>query len=490
MKSKFILYSFFILAAASCNKDFLEIPPETSVTTPIFFKSEEDFIQAINGTYAVLRSLYRNAYVMGEMRSDNTHYIIKINDRGGQNVEKEQIADFLNDGNNRYGNEKWNACYSIIARANEILARIDDIQFSEASKNNIKGQAHFLRAFAYFELVQYFGDLPLHLVPVTGQADAALPKTPKAGIYDQIMKDAQTAAGFLPGKPAQEPGRVTSGSAKTLMGYVHMTLKQYVQAETVLKEVTTMGYGLLADYAAVFTLANKNSVESIFEVQYMQGTQGVQNSIIYDFLPSLTDMAQLPGAVTGNNAATGGWNTPSEDLIAAYEPNDKRKNVSIAFYNNGTQNIPYIVKYLHSHANFNNLDDNWPVYRYADVLLLLAEAANEQNKTTEALGYLNNTFGVASIRGRAGLAPVTTTNQATLRTIIEKERRLELAFENHRWLDLVRTGRAVQVMNAYGAVLKSSGNHSYLLPQSYNVTDAGLLFPIPQSQIDLNPQLK
>lgn len=286
-----------------------------------------------------------------------------------------------------------------------------------------------------------------------------------------------------------------------------MTLKRYADAETLLKTLSGMGYQLLPNYASVFSTANKNSRESIFEVQYLQGAQGGQQSnFIYLFLPRTASTAMITGVAT-NNTGIGGWNTPTQDLIDAYEPGDARKDASIGIAE-GTYNasniftisanksvenytpaagkigVPYIKKYLNPHSTANNTNDNWPIYRYADALLLLAESLNEQHRPAEALPYLNQ------VRDRAfgvGVSPVTTTDEAELRDIIAHERRVELAFENHRWHDLVRTGKAIDVMNAHGAALKAAYN--YLTADTYQVTQNRLLFPIPQSERELNRDL-
>lgn len=495
MKTKIILFASLILTLNAC--DFLDIPPQNFLSSAAFYETEEDFEQAINGAYAGLYPIYNEDYIMGEIRSDNTHYIFKSGDRGGQNVQREQIADFMEDPSNRYTNNRWSNSYILIARTNQILSSIEKPVFSETVKKNIKGQALFLRAFTYFYLVQYFGDVPLHLVPSTGLHDVALPKTPINEIYKQIVADLNEATILLPTKKEQTKGRVTNGTANMLLAHIYMTLKQYVEAETVLKElILSQQYALLADYSSIFELSNKNSSESIFEIQYLQGTMGIQSNFIYKFIPGLLDTKELTG-VYGNNQSFGGWNTPTDDLLQSYELGDKRKEASIGYYVDEKGNsYPYVKKYLHSHLNFDNTDDNWPVYRYANALLLLAEALNEQDKSAEAITYINNVFGETSIRARAGLNAITTSDQHSLRELIIKERRIELAFENHRWLDLVRTGKAVEVLSAYGQKVKASPQKYYYpdgsspLPQSYNVNENHLKFPIPDRQIVLNPLLK
>ncbi len=483
MKIKNYILGTIVLWATACSSDFLDEAPKTSISSATFYQTESDYKQAVSGAYATLRSLYGDAYVMGEMRSDNTDYNYKTNDRGGQNIEKEDIAGFIDISANQYSNRKYYACYRGISRCNAILDRIDDSAISATAKQTYGGEAKFLRAFYYFELVQYFGDVPLYIEEVTSESGAALPRSPKADVYVQITKDATEAAAQLP-VTQTEKGRVTQGSAKTLLGYVYMTLKDYANAETALKSVTTLGYDLMPDYADLFKTANKNSIESIFEVQYLQGNQGLQNNFTYQFIPALVNTNVITG-LTGNNQSIGGWNVPTDDLLAAYETGDKRKDGSISMGYTDAEgqfvSSPFINKYLNPHSIFNNCNDDWIVYRYADVLLLLAECLNEEAKPADALLYLNK------VRARAGLADVTTTVQTTLRDVIAKERRVELAFENHRWLDLVRTGEAIEVMTAFGVKMKQK--YSYLLSRTYNVTADKLIFPIPFDERLLNPEL-
>src|SRR3954470_4616536 len=192
MKLQIIGAAFLVMALSSCKKDFLEIQPETTLTTPVFFKTQADFEQAINGAYAPLRALYNNAWAMGEIRSDNTTYILNPNNRGL--LDAEQIADFINTSNNGTVTAKYTNDYLIIARANQVLAPIDAADFDQAVKDNIKGQALFLRALSYFDLVQYFGKVPLHLSPVETREQTSLPLTSTDSIYTQIIADAQQAA--------------------------------------------------------------------------------------------------------------------------------------------------------------------------------------------------------------------------------------------------------------------------------------------------------
>ncbi len=494
MKKILITAFAMSLLLSSCSQDFLEIPSETSLSTATFYKTEADFQQAINGAYAPLRSVYNGtsgvnvsgAWAMGELRSDNTTYIFNPAYRG--EIDPEAIADFTNQASNSVSTAKYVADYQIIARANQVLAPIDGVDFSEASKNNIKGQAYFLRALAYFDLVQYFGKVPLHLVPVTDREGAALPLSEVAAVYDQIIADATKAAALLLPKSTQEAGRATSGAAKTLLGNVYVVQKKWPLAETILKEVIDSNeYQLiLGDYASVFSVSNKNNSESVFEVQFKEGSEGYASSFIYEMLPmpmTAAQVASITGASNTQALGTEAYNIPTPDLIAAYETGDLRKDKSIATVVLGGKTYPYIKKLLQPHSQARITGTNWPVYRYAEVYLLYAEALNEQGKSVSH--YLND------VRNRAGLLNSLAIGQANIRTAILAERRVELAFENKRWTDLVRTGTAETVMAAYGARVKANPQAYYfpagLAPAPAAFGTISLLFPLPASESLLSP---
>lgn len=487
MKTKIFAIAILTCLVSACKKSFLEIPSKTGLSAQFYFKSQSDFQQAINGAYAPLRGAYNGsagAWVMGELRSDNTTYKYNPNDRG--TIQAEFVADFQDDNSSGSTPNKYVSDYQVIARANQILALIDGVDFDVAAKNNIKGQAFFLRAFAYFDLVQYFGSVPLHIKPAATLEDTALPLSTPDDVYKQIIADAEQAATLLPDKATQEQGRVTVGSAKTLLGNVYIVQKRWAEAETTLKGVT--GYSLVGNYADVFSVDTKNNSESIFEIQYKEGTEGLQSNFFYIFLVqpiSGPEISALTGIPNENPRSVEGYNIPTPDIIAAYEPNDKRKDASIGTVTAGGIQYPFIKKYLHKHTLPDNTNDNWPVYRYAEVLLFIAEALNEQNKTGDALPYINQ------VRSRAGLPAIGGGSQQEIRNAIIRERRVEFAFENKRWLDLVHFGIAEEVMRAYGSRVKTNPQAYYFppgfgpAPASY--TNIRILFPIPASEVALNP---
>lgn len=492
-----ILLSGIIITCSSCKK-FLDVVPETSLSSATFFKTESDFQQAVNAAYVPLRAIVNNnAWVLEEEHSDNTYYA--RNPLFGAVDNTENVADFAvptangitTNGNVRdlYRNE-----YQIIARTNQILTNIDAIDFDQASKDNIKGQACFLRAYAYFELVRLFGKVPLHLTPVTNRQQAALPLSPVDSIYIQIKKDASDAVSLLPAKSKQEPGRATSGAAATLLANVYVVLKDWTNAETLLKTVVQSGeYSLMPDYNDAFSTStgNKNNKESIFEVQFKEGSDGYAGGFLYSFLPlpMMADEVETITGVSNPQPLSGeGNNIPTPDIIAAYENGDKRKDASIAYITLSTslranKVFPYIKKYAKQHALQGNTGTDWPCYRYSEVLLFLAEALTENGKPAEAATYLN------MVRARAGLGATTATGQADMLTAIYHERRVELAFENKRWFDLVRTGMVNTVIPAYGQRIISNPSAYYYpagsIPPSNAFTIFDTVFPLPADEAAL-----
>ncbi len=475
-----------ILLSSSCD-NFLDVYSETSLSSETYYKTQSDFEQAVNGAYAPLRGLYNGnegAWAMGELRSDNTTYKFNPNDRG--TISGEYIKDFIEEDNNIIPLNKWVSNYTIISRVNYLLEPIDNIDFDENIKNNLKGQALFLRALSYLDLVQYFGDIPLHLSPVKSQDETSLPLSPQNDIYKQIISDAGTASLLLPGKAEQEAGRATKGAAQMVLANAYINLKQWEKADSVLNVIT--GYNLVKPYSMVFDTSNKNNEESIFEIQYKEGTEGYASSFFYTFLPQPITAEEIT-AITGineNSRNIEGYNIPTPDIINAYESGDERKDASIGTIIANGQPCPYIKKYCHPHALSGNTDDNWPVYRYAETLLFKAEVANELDRPAEACGYLND------VRERAGLGRTfSSSDKDAIREAIFKERRVELAFENKRWLDLVRSGKAEQVMKDYGNRVKANPQ-AYYFPNGYTVptsayTNIPIFYKLPASDAALSP---
>ena len=497
MKKILTLVGIIALSQTSCQDDFLTIVPETSLSSAIFFTSEADFQQAVNGAYVPLRTIVDDeAWLLGEMHSDNTYFA--RNYLFGATEQQEDIADFAipSDGGvttNVHVRNQYQLDYQIIARANQVLAEIDNVEFDEASKQNLRGQALFLRGYAYFELVRYFGSVPLHLTPVTERSEAALPLATSEEIYAQIIEDVTAAASLLPPKSEQEPGRVTSGAANTLLANVYVVREQWAEAEALLREVVESNeYALMPDYADAFTTntANKNNMESVFEVQFKEGADGLNGDYLYSFMPrpiAAEELVTITGTSNPQPLNGEGNNIPTPDIIAAYEEGDRREAASIDYITiEGSawadKTYPYIKKFAEEHSLHGNHGMNWPIYRYSEVLLFLAEALNEQGKTAEAATYLNQA------RARAGLGEA----QGDLGEAIFRERRVELAFENKRWFDLVRTGRAIETITAYGNRILANPQAYYYPeglaePRSNAFSNISLLYALPAEEADLSP---
>jgi hypothetical protein len=474
--------------------------PATALSSATFFVKEADFQQAVNAAYVPLRNIVNDrAYLLSEMHSDNTYYARNI--LFGATEQQEDLADFAvptanGITSNTHVTNQYRLDYQIIARANQILSEIDKVDFDATSKSNLKGQAQFLRAYAYFELVRYFGKVPLHLLPVTDRQGAALPLSDENAIFAQIIADAAAAAVALPGKANQEAGRATSGAAKTLLANVYLVQKKWAEAGSLMQEVVNSGeYSLMPTYENAFSnnTSNKNNAESVFEVQFLEGSAGLNGSFIYNFLPrpiSPVELKPITGTSNPQPITGEGNNIPTPDIIAAYEVGDQRKDASIAYVTLGgslrsNQVYPYIKKYAKTHTLHNNTGTNWPIYRYSEVLLFLSEALAEQGKTSESAKYLN------LVRSRAGLANSTATSQSDLRTAIQAERRVELAFENKRWFDLVRTGKALEVITAYGNRIKSKPLDYYYpegaVPRGNAFSNITLLYGLPADEASLSP---
>lgn len=489
-KNPFLIALLLSLSQFSCKEDFLVTTDPTRIGTEVFYKNETQFRQAVNGVYGQLQTITNSAYVFQELPSDNTTVDLNPLDRG--DAVRWEAFEFstVNAGNTDISG-LWRQYYAALYNINYTLEKLSTSGLDATAKAPIEGQLKFLRAYFYFHLVQYFGDLVL-VTSTLANPDQAfdLVRSPQAQVWVQIETDLKDAVASLPATyPAAQVGSATRGAALALLGKVYLTQKKYSEAVSTLKQVT--GYTLNPIYADNFNPAKKNGPESIFEVQYQGGNDlGEWSNFAYVFAPRAS-----AAAITGfANTPPGGRNIPTNDLIAAYEPGDLRKDASLKtnYTLNGTVvNIPYIIKYTHPHTISGRTDDNWPVLRYADVLLMLAEALNEQfGPTSEAYGYLNQ------VRTRAGLKEVAGLDKAAFKTAVLKERRVELAFENHRWFDLKRTMTPAELtafMNTYGAKERanptvSRGGISFTA-QDYVYSDYEYYLPIPASEILINSKL-
>jgi len=483
---KIIILLLFTALLSGCMDKFLKVEPIDFLDGNKFYQTEAQFDLAVNGAYSNLRSLYAGSmWSMGEMRSDNTTYQYNADDRSG--ADNEQIDEFRMNATSGTSSDCWSTSYNAIAKCNTILNRISEKTFEK--KDRFIGEAHFLRAFYYFNLVRFFGGVPLITKEVSSSSEAfdLDVRASVDDVYKLIISDLEVAVKNLPVScNASELGRATQGAANAVLAEVYMTLHQFDKAIPKLQSIISSGkYILLPDYASVFDINNENNAESIFEIQYIEGTSGQYSNFMYTFVPYNSGTEIIPNGV---DAGTGsGWNIPTQDMLDAYEKGDLRKAASLdtTFIDpNNEKMVPYIIKYSSTHASRYETGNNFPAIRYADVLLMMAECLNETaySANGQAATLINQ------VRSRAGLQPsMNLSSQADFRTAIAHERQVELAFEDHRWFDLLRTGKAKEVMAAHGEREKS------LKPEtvsSSSYSTIKLLYPIPSYQIQINPKLK
>lgn len=493
-KISIICIALLSLGQVSCDDNFLVTTDPTRIGSELFYKDQSQVEQALNGVYGQFQDITRASYLFQEFNSDNTTLDFNPVDRGGAAGWEAFEFSTVNSGNGEIS-AMWNRYYAALYNVNFALEKLAaSSNIAAEPKAQLEGQLKFMRALYFFDLVRYFGDVVLVTSTLNKPEEAfALLRSPQADVEAQIEKDLKEAVAGLPVRyDAANAGRVTKGAALTLLGKFYLTQKKYSEAVTTLKQVLPLGYRLVTDYADIFDPTKKNGPESIFEVQYQGGNDlGEHSNFMYVFAPRLSG-----GSITGfANGSPGGRNIPTRDLIASFEPGDVRKDISLKEgYTNAKGEyvpIPYINKYRHEHAISGRTDNNWPLLRYADVLLMLAEAINEQSGPTgEAYDYLNE------VRQRAGLQPLAGLDKDSFREKVLQERRVELAFENHRWFDLKRTktpAQLAQFMNAYGAREKANptvdrGGVIYST-LDYVFEEHEHIFPIPAPQILINDKL-
>lgn len=492
---KKILYSLSMTALllSACSKDFLYKNDPTRLSSEGFYRDAAEMDQALVGCYSQLQGVISDQWILNEMISDNTTVDFNTGDRGFA-YRHEAYEYWTITANNSVNTTMYGRYYNAVYNVNTALTKLSaSAAIPDQQKQAFEGQLRFLRAYYYFQLVQYYGDVILVLEPFSDPAKAyEFGRVAATEVYKQIETDLLASSDKLAASyDAANKGRVTKGAALTLLGKVYLTQKKYAEAVTTLNKVTSLGYALNTNYADNFDPGRKNGVESIFEVQYDGGsTLGEWSSFIYTFAPR-----ESGGAVTGfPQSNPTGWNIPTKDIIAAYETDDLRKAASVGlnYTRPGTNEVvPYIKKYAHTHAVYGRTNDNWPVLRYADVLLMLAEAINEQSgPVSDAFTYLNR------VRQRAGLSALNGIDKAAFKTAVLKERRLELAFENWRWFDLKRTMTPEELaafMNAHGQKERADPTVSRQgIPFSatdYVFSAYEALYPIPSDEILVNKNL-
>ncbi len=493
-KIKYFLPIVLLSFILGCN-DFLEAEPKTRVVPRNFLDTELEVEQAVTAMYRQFRNIYvGEQWKWGEIRSDNTS-----NDTLSNRERPQLVDEFILSAGSQLIQTYWLGSYQGIYRSNILIDAMTDpdpdLRFESATtQDRVEGEARFFRAFYYHNLVRLFGEVPVIEITVEGISDrpvfANIPRSAVSVVYDQIIiSDLESAADLLPQSyDSDNTGRVTRGAALTLLGEVYLSVQDYANAITVLEEVRTLGYMLNANYEENFDPAFKNGPESIFEIQFEVDVQQAAG-----FFRNWVPANSSGGVISSINAqGEAGKNQPTQDLIDEFETGDLRESVSIAYFERlatGGLPVPYINKYNYEFLNEAGIvgsDVNYPVFRYADALLLLAEAYNEASfgSLPDASILLLN-----RVRNRAGLDPLVRgldfSTAEDLRLLILKERRIELAFENKRWFDLLRIeardpGFLTDLMTAHG-LEEIAVKENYLEPSAY--ANIRLLLGLPAEQV-------
>ena len=465
------LYIAILLSAGvalqSCkDNSFLDVPSKERVEAEDSetINTPEQFVNGIYGMFTDWDYAFSFLGVT-EMLSDNADKGSSATDAGGDKLLLDNLTYTSTAGSFQ---SMWIRWYKSIGRATQAIDYTEKFGLTDdAYKNRLIGEARFLRALNYFYLVRGWGDIPI-------QERDLIKREPASEVYTYIEADLQFAIDHLPTKSAyaaKDLGRATKGAAQGLLAKVFLYQSKWQQAFDMAKTVITSGdYSLEPDYATIWRLAGENGRESLFEWQ----ARG--SSIAHGIQQYSQVQAPRGGAVN----LGWGFNIPSKNLLDAFnaEKDNIRRDATIIFrgetlydgrvIDNGVENPMYNEKaYSSANGGASDTDKNVRYLRLGEIYLILAEAANELGNSNEALDALN------AIRTRVKLPNITVTDQAQLRQLIWKERRLELAFEHDRWFDLVRTKQAKAAMAADGKTFQ----------------EKMFLFPIPENQRIQTPEM-
>lgn len=486
----FPLNVVLILTLLLSGCDFLNRSPYDSVDTSQGFQTLADAEAAINAAYQPLQ--WAKLYNMRIWTLDIIAGNSEVGAGGGTDGEETvDLANFIADADNFAALDLWRGPSPGILRCNFVLQKVPAMDIDETIKNRILGEAHFLRAHYYFLLVRLFGGVPLQTEPADSNSDLLLPRSSAEEVYELIVEDLDQAITLLSERSAytlEHIGRATKEAAMAELARVYLTHYQdyehYQLVVDLCEEIRKMGYQLEANYADLWNPSKQNGVESIFEVQYYGKTN-------YDFWSNENQSSWLSTFTgprnSGMAAGCYGWNQPTAEFVSQYETGDVRKEKTIFYtgcptfdgmtYSSAYSTTGYNVrKFLLTKTqspDYNTSNQNWVVTRYADVLLMKAEALNEMGQTTLAEAPLYE------VRCRAGLTNRSTIeglSQMQMREKIIHERRMELAFEGHRWFDMIRykDNYALNFLHSIGKTAATSKH---------------LLLPIPTQEREANPKL-
>lgn len=480
------------LVAATCFvsscEDQLDLRPISEVEEGGFYQNAQDINQALIATYNSLHGMMADEWALTEIRSDNT--TITPSASVARHITVRDLDRFVVNPLNEYVENYWRAAYRTIALSNDVLDHIEVVT-DPTLRGQYEGEARFMRALAYFNLVRLWGGVFITDRSMTGEEAIGknYQRSTEAEVYAFLLNDLEMATGMLQTNVAK--GRVSKWAAQALWAKALLTAKgpgDAQKAESLLREIVGK-YNLQSNYASVFSISNEYSSEILFAVRYTSGNLGLGSPFANLFGPDNSENY----VVTGDGEE---YNYPTESITNAFidEGDAARKDASMAQSWIGKSgkvtNLNFVTKYLSKFAVAFDAENDWPILRYSDVLLLLAEAINENKgaPTEEAIGYLNQVHR----RAKPGTEPYTAMNAGNYYDFVlslAKERRLEFAFENQRWFDLLRLGLAKSVMNTHFQTEPYYNNPDQGFFATGPITDWQLVLPIPQFELDVNPRI-
>lgn len=422
------------LSLGACQKELLEPTPESVLTTLDFYKISKDIDQAVLGIYSRFQTRKPTDYLLLEIPSDNLYASANTSVSGANALDVLAVTP-----DNNLLADFWSANYTVIFRANAVLANIDrPLDYKGTEKDQFIGEAKFMRALMYFDLVRLYGGVPKVTTMLSAEEARTVPRASEQDTYAFIVDDLLDAVNKLP-QTGMPRGRASKGAAIALLGKVYIYQKNWIEAEKQLAKLFTAPYtySLVPKFADLWTLANENNSESIFAVTYIEGSNAQNLSTA--FIPN----GGAPGVVDrGAEVALPSWS-----LHKKYIAGDTRKAATITEMwrapnkpNDPLTWYPFVSKYAVPHV-YGSSGLDLPVLRFADIVLLYAEALYENAKTGDALIQLNRVRERAFGNASQNYLTADIANKADFMDKLFLERQLELAYEGERWFDLVRSGK-------------------------------------------------
>ncbi len=472
-----ISITFLLFLATACHDQLLEPVPESVLTTTNAFNSAKDIDLGVLGVYSGLQTKVQKDYLIMEVTTDNEYVEYYATEPGISEMESLEVSE-----ENNILNNFWKNSYNSIFRANSILANLDNpTDYAQNEKEQYTGEAKFLRALFYFDLARVFGDVPL-VTELLSVSDAEqVGRTPVDQVIEFVIQDLKDAQSVLPNPSTADWGRASSAAATALLARVYVHKNEWDNARTTLASVVNdFDYQLVDNFEDLFTVETEQNSEAIFSVPFIEGTDG--QGITYAFAPHGGVYQVIDN---GSRVVRPTW-----DLHKLYEAGDSRFAVTISetqlLANAGPDDepiwYPYINKYIVPIPGTSSGLD-LPVIRLADMILLYAEALYKTGDQTEALKQLNRVRERAFGNSDHNYTISEISDERDFMDLLLLERRLELAFENQRWWDLVRTGTYLTELTEYEGEYNPGSGQAEI--QTNQVQEYMKYFPIPYEQIQL-----